>query len=131
MDLSWVCLCWFKGHVPFKDLRTTLVQEKCITIQFLMKQDHVVSWLKTAWCFLGWNGSGEIKENSARSEERRKDLSVSRRDNGVLSVQTRQNWSFSGNPPVHKCYQGRKENQPYMGSLSKLICGMQMDMFKS
>lgn len=49
-----------------------------------MKQGHVVSRLKTAWCFLGENGSGEIKENSARSEERRKDLSVNRRDNGVI-----------------------------------------------
>lgn len=97
-----MCLCWTKGCVPFKDLRNTLVQGTFITKSFLMKQEHVVSQCKNAQCFLVWNDSGEITENCARSHERRKDLSLSRRGNCILSVQTRHNWSISGNPPVFK-----------------------------
>lgn len=100
MDLPWVCLCGSKGHVPFKDLGNILVKGTFIMKLFLMKQGHVVSQCKAAWCFLVWNGSGEIKENFAKWEERRKHLSLNRRDNGILNVQTRQNWCISGNPPV-------------------------------
>jgi DNA-directed RNA polymerase beta' subunit len=100
ISLLSVYLCWSKGHIPFNDLRNSLKQETFITKPFLVKQEHVVSRCKIAWCFSGLNGSGKVKENLARSEERRKDLSL--RDNCVLSVQNRKNWSILDNLPILK-----------------------------
>lgn len=122
MDLFWVCLCWTKRCVPFKDLRNILVWGIFITksFSFLMKQDHVVSQCKNTWCFLVWNDSGEIKENCARSIERRKDLSLSRGDNCILSIQTRQNWSISGNPPVFKMSPQKKKTLTVYGQFENV-----------
>lgn len=48
-----MCLCWFKGHVPFKDLENSLLQEAIVAKPFLIGQEHAVSWC------MGFNAPGE------------------------------------------------------------------------